>query len=558
MTIHNEKGAALIFSLLILTVLIGFSTVFVIRTVQESRSVQIENNSIKAFYAAEGATAQALNSFYDYVNTTMSDRIGGMTPSAVENNVESYITASNEVGFFGWAINDPSATDIFTVNSTTAVHTNNNIVSGDGESYSITIWEKPGTTASEVSQNLWEFYYNYRIDSTGSSDNVSRDMSVSGDFTVTVENDNFAKYALFTSSQGNIWFTSNTNFTGPIHTNGRFNIYQFPTFDGAVSQVENTTRYYNGGWPNSTVYLDADDNAPHDIPTFNNGFTRGADTISLPASGDSDDLQDQATATTSYGSSGIYLTNSSGALDGGIYVNGNGTVDMSVVSGNAVYDIVSGSDHKIITVNRGTNETTVEDVNASTTTTYSGLPDGEDDVGTLIFFNGSITDIGGTVQQDTGVTIVSTNDMIIQDHIQYEGYTAAVSSPGQPDYAAPHANGYDNTLGLVSWNGNIRIGSSAPNDLNIHGTVMTRSGSLQVDNYSSGSHRGTVTILGGVIQDAYGPFGTFGGGGGTGYGRNFVYDERMMTGSPPPYFPSLSTFVTNTGDLTDNLIWQEG
>ena len=72
---------------------------------------------------------------------------------------------------------------------------------------------------------------------------------------------------------------------------------------------------------------------------------------------------------------------------------------------------------------------------------------------------------------------------------------------------------------------------------------------------------GTVILLGGAITQFYGAFGLFNGSTGeqlSGYGRNFVYDERMTTGTAPPYFPSMRTFIEYTNDLSDKLVWQVG
>ncbi|HRZ40033.1 MAG TPA: DUF4900 domain-containing protein, partial [Candidatus Omnitrophota bacterium] len=81
------------------------------------------------------------------------------------------------------------------------------------------------------------------------------------------------------------------------------------------------------------------------------------------------------------------------------------------------------------------------------------------------------------------------------------------------------------------------------------------------DNYDSGAPRGTATLLGGAITDSYGAFGQFNGTTGqptSGYGRNFVYDERMRFGEAPPYFPTLNTFVAFSNDITDKMVWKAG
>jgi hypothetical protein len=131
----------------------------------------------------------------------------------------------------------------------------------------------------------------------------------------------------------------------------------------------------------------------------------------------------------------------------------------------------------------------------------------------------------------------------------YENYTA-----GSP----PKAEGTTNLMGILSWNNSIHIGTSAPNDVNIHATLMAPIGQVLVDNYDKGSTRGTATILGGVIQDAYGAFGISSGGSLThGYARNFVYDKRMSQGMAPPYFPTTGKVKSTLTGVTDRPNWQQ-
>jgi hypothetical protein len=50
-----------------------------------------------------------------------------------------------------------------------------------------------------------------------------------------------------------------------------------------------------------------------------------------------------------------------------------------------------------------------------------------------------------------------------------------------------------------------------------------------------------INLLGGIIENFYGGFGTFSGNTPTnGYGRRFTYDRRMADGMAPPFFPTAS------------------
>jgi hypothetical protein len=92
-------------------------------------------------------------------------------------------------------------------------------------------------------------------------------------------------------------------------------------------------------------------------------------------------------------------------------------------------------------------------------------------------------------------------------------------------------------LGLISKN-NIYVADNAANQTscNIHATMMALNQSFAVQNYDQGSPRGTLTIIGGVIQKQRGAVGTSSGGSiRTGYQKKYVYDERFFTKAPPNY-----------------------
>jgi hypothetical protein len=395
---------------------------------------------------------------------------------------------------------------------------------------------------------------------------VSRKVRLDGDFTVRVQRDNFAKYALFTDHHGlpngtTVWFTNKTDFAGPLHTNERYSFAFNPgsTFAGAVTQHNNTARFYNNGFP---ILADADNNAAIDVPVFSSGYTRSYNEVVLASSVQQADLADEAKGGQNLNSAGIYVPNSAGNLVGGIFVKGNPTITLGVNgSGDAQYTIASGGTTKVITVRRAANKTDVS-TNGGAAVTYNGLPEGTDGLGTILYVDGTVNSINGTVQKDTEITVSAQTDINITGNIKYEDYTPGSGTPGTVGYVPPTADGKTNLLGLVAWGGNVNIDPSvAPNDVEIHGIVMARNGIFQVSNYDTTTPHGTATLLGGAITQFYGAFGLFNSVTGlliNGYGRNFIYDTRTLQGKSPPYFPSMNTFIAFTNDITDKITYQEG
>jgi len=140
--------------------------------------------------------------------------------------------------------------------------------------------------------------------------------------------------------------------------------------------------------------------------------------------------------------------------------------------------------------------------------------------------------VGGTL--DGRVTIVTDRDINITNHTVYTD--------------DPKTNSHsDDALGLIA-KGDIIVKPSCPNNLKIYahmiasGIDSTRSGSFGVENYNSGSPRGTLYVHGGIVQDTRGAVGTFNPSTGqtvTGYDKNYTFDTRFIT-NPPPQYPPLS------------------
>ncbi len=563
MRLSSERGMAIIMALFFLLFVFGLTGLFLLAAVHENNMATLDREMTRAFYTANGAAQVALKQVDTLINDFLMDTISMAAPSGVLSFSMSKVSSKDGLGWLVYSVRDNNV-GVLTQDGEQAMYYGGGSFGNKPYQYEILMTEKEDPYS--VGVDSWDFPYTYTITASGTSGAFSSSITLRGDFTVRVQRDNFAKYALFTNDQTmpsgtHVWFTDKTNFAGPVHTNGRFNFALNPSgiFEQAISQKETTARFYNDGSP---VLLNSDHNGTKDVPVFQDDFDRGVPAVSLNSSTKQANMVDQATGKKKYNNQGIYVPSQSGKLTGGIYVKGNGAVEMSVDgSSRPVYTVSQGSAFKRVTVDKDNNQTTVFDSTTGQSSVYEGLPDGVDDVGTLVYVDGQITSFRGQVQANSKVTVASADDIVITNNVTYQDYTPAVGSPGDPDYSAPSAVGTENLLGVISWQGDVRIGTSAPNNVQVHGTVLATNGVFQVDNYDSGAPRGTATLLGGAITDNYGAFGQFNGTTGqptSGYGRNFVYDERMRFGEAPPYFPTLNTFIAFSNDITDKMVWKAG
>lgn len=552
--IRNRKGVVLIISSVVMAIILVMITAYFSVLLSEKKASDMEKGVLQGLGLAEAGIAHGLTDLRTHINLAIANVNGGNIRNANQINVGA-LQFLRTYGNFGGSGNG----DIIYNLAQTAQDWD--VTSGLRGNYVTTV-TITSTQAPNVrtDPDIIIFYYNYKIEAQGSitatTPAINKVVVIYGNFSVTATRANFARYALFTShhstpSGTTVWFTANTNFSGPVHTNDRFSFANNPSgyFSQTVTQHENKARFYNDGWP---VLMNAASNPPYDVPTFDQGFQRGVDLINLPSSVSQADLKNQALGTMQQpGQNGIYVPNSSGCLTGGIYIRGDASVSLSTDASNRpTYTITRGTNTKLITVDYANNQTIVSNIAGSGGTdagTYCNIPDGVGNEGTIIYTQGSVTGLSGVVQQDTPVTVSSEQDIVITNNITYQE---------DPRIAGHEDAG--NVLGILAWGGDVRIGASAPNNINIHGVVMAPHGEFTVDNYDSGSPRGTATLLGGVITDFYGPFGQFSGTNMIhGYGRNFIYDSRMLGATNPPYFPYMDYFTSSSAGLDAKPVWQD-
>lgn len=556
----QNKGIVLVISLVVMAALLVLTGAYFSSLLTEKRAADNERSLLAALGLAEAGANHALAELRKVIRTDLKNNLETTPKTVAANQMYNFFTAQNPLGllqnYAGFTVANAQATlSIGALNLNTAIQ----------GSYNAAITLTPQVLAQNPTNpgsDHYKFYYNYSLNATANTvmPNVSKTINLQkGSCVVDVHLDNFAKYALFTSqhmmpSGTTVWFTANTNFSGPVATNTRFSFANNPSghFTEEVTQLQATARFYNNGTP---IFLDADYNGNRDVPIFDNEFERSHSMINLPSSVSQTDLKTQALGGTAEpGSNGIYIPNNGISVTGGIYVRGNQgqSSDDAIVSmskdanNNAVYTVSQGTTTKTITVDYSNNQTKVQ--SGSTTTTYQGIPDGVGNEGVILYVNDNIKSLSGTVQKDSAVTVSSERDIMITNNIIYE-----------KDPRVAGNENYANLLGILSWGGNVRIATTAPNNVTINGVVMAPTGIFTVDNYNSGSSRGTATLLGGAITQFYGAFGTFSGTTAlTGYGRNFVYDSRMLHGIAPPYFPYIGPFTSSDdGGLDNKLAWQD-
>ncbi len=438
-----------------------------------------------------------------------------------------------------------------------------------------------------------------------------RNVVLQGEYRFTVGRGSFAKYALFTNvhrmnsnNNSEIWFTEDTLFDGPVHTNNFFRFYRNPWFGGKVTSAgcndpgdtscdgrfnRRGAEFFDEG------FIDHDDMNPNESnPSYSNWFGTHAPDINevdwragfvpLPANN-----QDQEQAATDAGlrfggdveSLRMWAADSAGNP---LTPDGSGGY-----TGTSTYQYIEASTvvgQEWVQVCRRPWDCDWErhDITASQTFRYraDGLIEELDVSGGIatwqpmgftfngvIYVDGEVARLTGPDRQPSGsadqrtappalasfsqVTIAADDDIRITGDLKYEDPPCDGVPTRNADGSVTPANCDNlnavNVLGIYTQEGDIEIGNdnddpyNAPDNVAIHGVLMTSSGRVQVENYDRGDPRGAVNLLGGIIEYYYGAFGTFNSNNGTqstGYDRKFTYDKRMSMGIEPPYFPTVT------------------
>ena len=322
----------------------------------------------------------------------------------------------------------------------------------------------------------------YSIISTGTVNGVTRIVSLNDVYQPT-----YAEFALWSHINNSLVFSQGQTFTGHVHADDEL--------------------YFNNGGGG---------------PVFHSALTTDTGTYSGSISGIE---MDQGLTLNSYqGTMANVDFNSSAssslkneAQANGIVLTGNTTLTFNGTAVSITNSKTNWTNHSYTFPSSG--GIIYVSNNGSTTGTKAGT----------IYLE------GGTV---TGpLTVVSENNMYVENSITYTHNP--VTTPSTTD-----------ALGLITED-SIVVDTGAPTSLTIDAAMITTgtsgdgtTGSFGVSNYSSKTPTGTLTILGGIVQNQRGAVATVNGSGSTitGYNKAYSYDSRFLT-TPPPYYPTISSVV---------------
>jgi Tfp pilus assembly protein PilX len=394
--------------------------------------------------------------------------------------------------------------------------------------------------------------------------------------------------------------------TGPMFTNGAWNFGDSGSyiFTDPVSQANANASYWINGNCYQSSTTSYSKNGTTIKPNFQQGFNLNQPPVSLPANdfsqkwavldgkgcgeGGSTCGSGAPPAPTSsdmaavlkdvkgkaFGQSGaasVFIPYCTGGAScpspntvtgGGIYVNGNASITLSVGNDTStaknpiqIYTITTGSTTTTITTNIAANTTIMQ--SGSNTVTLTGVPQNltgaTPQPGTMMYVNGDITGLTGPGQGKPGVqdysqiTIAANGNIAITGDLIYAHEPVTLNTS---DTLLP-SNDFNQVLGIFTANGNISLDSPYSNNnletdasLAALNSSCTASSSSSICGFSTPNGINTWTIVGGRIESNAHSVKINQG--------NTYFDRRFTSkkGFAPPWFPSTSLPIV---DITSAL-----
>ncbi|WP_221088093.1 DUF4900 domain-containing protein [Deinococcus aquaedulcis] len=412
---------------------------------------------------------------------------------------------------------------------------------------------------------------------TGEAGGATRRLTVrpgQNELNLLIRRPSLAPNALFTnhhylsaqaeSSGSGIYFTSRTLFSGPVHTNQHFNFVGKPWFGGAVTSAGCPAGQIISGANGPTCGAAANPGA-----TFNSTFVPVGSMNPSPQApshcAGTSCATPQFTQGVNWNSPYIQLPENGSdqqqeALQGGINIPGNVSqmqLYQDTVNGQTVqritYTTSSGTVQLALTETGGLLmlDPTGQWQGAARQPDGSFLPGASSTFNGVLYVAGSVQNLsagpnspsGAAVASFAGLTLAASGDINITSSLRYADPPCTgkhTVNNGTVTPATCNNLSTRNILGIYSAQGNVNLmKDQMGNEPAIHAVLMAGTGAVQVDKYNQGEAKGDMNLIGGIIENYYGAFGTFSGDTPTsGYGRNFVFDPRTLQGYEPPFFPT--------------------
>lgn len=200
-TLKNNKGIALVLSLIVTMFLLTFGSILLSRTFSQRFLLDREKNLANAFYLSEAGAQAGLSRLDRLINTFLLNTISTINPDSLSFKINQFVSENKSLTMLLEFTKDsglPQLEEIgdMAVNQGVVVELNK----GQYQ-YKIRIRQKG--TPTPIAAEIWDFPFYFTVESIGTVGDTNQWTSASGSFTVRIQRVSFSKAILFKNADFN-------------------------------------------------------------------------------------------------------------------------------------------------------------------------------------------------------------------------------------------------------------------------------------------------------------------------------------------------------------------
>lgn len=197
----NNKGIALVLSLIVTMFLLTFGSVLLSLTFSQKRVLDRDRDLANASYLSDAGAQAGLYRLDRLINTYLLNTINASNPDTLNFKVNQFVSQNKGLDFL---------TEYSLTNGQRQFETVNGIAQNKGVvvelntgQYQYTIRVRQKGTPTTIAAEIWDFSYYFTVESMGNSKSTTQWTDASGSFTVRIQRVNFSKALLFKNADFN-------------------------------------------------------------------------------------------------------------------------------------------------------------------------------------------------------------------------------------------------------------------------------------------------------------------------------------------------------------------
>jgi lipopolysaccharide export LptBFGC system permease protein LptF len=193
--LKNNKGIALVISLVVTMFLLTFGSILLSRTFSQRNLIEREKRLNNSFYLAEAGAQAGLNRLDRLINTYLLNSISTTNPDTLSYKINQFVAQNKSVDFLVEFSMDNGVRQL-EQSDESALHQGVVVELNKGQyQYKIRIRQKG--TPTPIAAEIWDFPYYFTVESMGTVGDTTQWVSASGSFNVRIQRVSFSKAILF-------------------------------------------------------------------------------------------------------------------------------------------------------------------------------------------------------------------------------------------------------------------------------------------------------------------------------------------------------------------------